>query len=88
MIDNGLWDHEAYDATYANGNAWGEKRWSTPGIMIDGKLVSTGLTDINVGLEEFVEHSYYENWDDSGHGSASRPIPPATRSRPTTPGTR
>ncbi len=65
MIDNGQWDHEDhYDATYANCNAWGEKRWSTPGIVIDGKLVSTRLTDINVGLEEFVEHSYYEQWDD------------------------
>ncbi len=65
MIDNGQWDHEDYyDATYANCNAWGEKRWSTPGIVVDGKLVSTRLTDINVGLEEFVEHSYYEKWDD------------------------
>ncbi len=31
MIDLGQWDHEDYyDATYANCNAWGEKRWSTP----------------------------------------------------------
>jgi len=26
--------------------------------------VTTRLTDINVGLEEFVEHSYYEKWED------------------------
>ena len=80
MIDNGQWDHEDhYDATYANCNAWGEKRWSTPGILIDGKLVSTRLTDINVGLEEFVEHSYYENWDDYPHQdrSARQPAQPA-----------
>ena len=65
MIDFGQWDHEDYyDATYANCNTWGEHRWSTPGVLIDGRLVTTRLTDINVGLEEFVEHSYYEKWDD------------------------
>ena len=65
MIDLGQWDHEEhYDATYANCNEWGEKRWSTPAVLIDGKLVTTRLRDINVGLEEFVAHSYYENWDD------------------------
>jgi hydrogenase large subunit len=65
MIDFGQWDHEDfYDATYANCNTWGEHRWSTPGVLVDGRLVTTRLTDINVGLEEFVEHSYYEKWDD------------------------
>ena len=65
MIDLGQWDHEDYyDATYENCNEWGEKRWSTPGVVVNGKLVTTRLTDINVGLEEFVEHSYYEQWDD------------------------
>lgn len=65
MVDLGQWDHEDYyDATYENCNEWGEKRWSTPGVVVDGKLVTTRLTDINVGLEEFVEHSYYEKWDD------------------------
>ena len=63
MIDFGQWDHEDhYDATYANCNAWGEKRWSTPGVVNDGKLLTTRLTDINVGIEEFIEHSYYEKW--------------------------
>ena len=65
MIDFGQWDHENYyDGTYVNCNTWGEKRWSTPGVLVDGKLVTTRLTDINVGLEEFVEHSYYEAWED------------------------
>jgi hydrogenase large subunit len=61
QIDPGYWDDPyAYDATYANCNEWGEKRWSTPGVVLDGELVTTRLTDINIGLEEFVEHSYYE----------------------------
>ncbi|MEO5851122.1 MAG: nickel-dependent hydrogenase large subunit [Nocardioides sp.] len=61
QIDPGYWDDPyAYDATYENCNEWGEKRWSTPGVVLGGELVTTRLTDINIGLEEFVEHSYYE----------------------------
>ncbi len=30
--------------------------------MINGELVTTRLTDINTGWEEFVEHSYYDDW--------------------------
>ena len=63
MIDFGQWDHEDhYDGTYENSNEWGEQRWSTPGVVVDGKLVTTKLRDINVGFEEFIEHSYYEQW--------------------------
>ncbi|MBA2487850.1 MAG: nickel-dependent hydrogenase large subunit [Chloroflexi bacterium] len=64
LIDCGQWDDpEAYDATYENCNEWGERRWSTPGVIIDGKQVTTRLQDINVGLEEFIDHSFYEGWD-------------------------
>jgi len=60
-IDPGYWDdYNAYDATYENCNDWGDRRWSTPGVVIDGELVTTRLTDINIGFEEFVEHSFYD----------------------------
>jgi hydrogenase large subunit len=63
MIDPGYWDDpSAYDATYKNSDMWGERRWSTPGVVIDGKLMTTRLTDINTGWEEFVAHSYYDDW--------------------------
>ncbi|MBI4504727.1 MAG: nickel-dependent hydrogenase large subunit, partial [Chloroflexi bacterium] len=63
LIELGIWDHhEAYDATYANAGAWGDRRWNTPGVVRDGELVTTDLVAINLGLEEFVEHSYYEPW--------------------------
>jgi hydrogenase large subunit len=66
FIDNGYWDDPyTYDASYDNCNLWGERRWSTPGVVLDGELVTTRLTDINIGWEEFVEHSYYEKW--AGH---------------------
>ncbi|MFN2438253.1 MAG: nickel-dependent hydrogenase large subunit [Chitinophagaceae bacterium] len=66
MIETGVWDHpDYYDASYANCDTWGNARWSTPGVLIDGELVTTNLKQINVGLEEFVEHSFYEKWE--GH---------------------
>ncbi len=64
LIDSGIWDDpEAYDASYEHCNGWGERRWATPGVIVDGELVTTRLQDLNIGLEEFVEHSYYEIWD-------------------------
>ena len=63
LVDPGYWDDPyAYDARYETCNQWGERRWSTPGVIIDGELLTTRLTDLNIGWEEFVEHSYYENW--------------------------
>ncbi len=63
MAQTGIWDNsQVYDGTYANCNTWGNARWSTPGIIVEGKLVTTNLTDINIGTEEFVEHSFYEDW--------------------------
>lgn len=61
MVDFGQWDNdESYDATYANCDHWGVQRWSTPGAIIDGKLVTTRLTELNCGLEEFVDRSFYD----------------------------
>jgi hydrogenase large subunit len=45
LIDTGYWDDpEAYEADYATCNEWGERRYSTPGIVLDGELVTTRLT--------------------------------------------
>jgi len=67
MIDTGIFDHpDHYDATYRNAAAWGDHRWATPGAVVDGKLVTTDLHTLNIGIEEFVEHSYYEEWTGSG----------------------
>ncbi len=72
MIDFGQWDHEEYyDGTYENCDRWGEKRWSTPGAVIDGKLITTDLTRLNSGVEEFVDRSFYDPW----HGHPHRQDP-------------
>jgi hydrogenase large subunit len=66
MADTGVWDRPGvYDASYANCDKWGEARWATPGVAVNGEIVTTNLQQVNVGMEEFVEHSYYEKWD--GH---------------------
>jgi hydrogenase large subunit len=78
-IDPGFWDdYEAYDATYASCNEWGQKRWSTPGVVLGDELVTTRLTDINIGWEEFVEHSYYDESATNRHAddTAGNPISP------------
>ncbi|HVM15804.1 MAG TPA: nickel-dependent hydrogenase large subunit [Egibacteraceae bacterium] len=63
IIQPGAWDDpEAYDGTFANLDTWGNLRRSTPGVVIDGKLVTTNLTQIDAGIEEFVQHSFYEEW--------------------------
>jgi hydrogenase large subunit len=67
LIQSGIYDNsEVYDATYANANVWGDARWASPAVIIEGKLVSTKLTDINIGMEEFIEHSFYEDWTKTG----------------------
>jgi hydrogenase large subunit len=63
LIGTGMWDDaEAYDATYANCDAWGELRQATPGVIVDGQLRTTRLSALNLGMEEFVDHSFYEQW--------------------------
>jgi len=79
MIGTGCFDDpEAYDATYANCNEWGERRWATPGVIIDGELRTTKLQQINIGIEEFVEHSFYDEWDGQAMKTdpAGNPISP------------
>ncbi len=67
LIDSGIFDdHTAYDATYKNAGTWGKRRWATPGAIVDGKLLTTDLHTINMGIEEFVEHSYYDEWTGAG----------------------
>ena len=81
LIDTGIWDDpDLYDASYANCNDWGNGRWATPGVIVDGELRTTNLKDINIGIEEFVEHSFYEGWTDEhqrfGTDPAGGPLSP------------
>jgi hydrogenase large subunit len=69
LIDPGQWDDPfAYDASFASAPDWGERRWATPGVIVDGELVTTDLHLMNMGIEEFVAHSYYDEWTANGDG--------------------
>jgi hydrogenase large subunit len=59
-------DPDACDYTYKNMESWGRKMFVTPGVVVDGKLVTTSLVDINVGLRILLGSSYYEDWAETG----------------------
>ena len=59
MLDFGQWDHpDYYDGRYENCDIWGQKRWSTPALVLDGKLACTQLSLLNAGMEEFLDYSF------------------------------
>jgi hydrogenase large subunit len=63
FISIGLWDDpEVYDGGYGSCNEWGARRMSAPGAIVNGEARTDRLSDINIGLEEFVDHSYYQSW--------------------------
>jgi hydrogenase large subunit len=43
-------------------SAWGKKMFVTPGVIVDGNLVTNDLVDINLGMRILLGHSYYEDW--------------------------
>ncbi len=53
------------DYTYQRMNAWGNEMFVTPGIVIDGELVTTNLVDINLGIRILLGSSFYDDWQNS-----------------------
>ena len=43
---------------------WGRKMFVTPGVVVDGKLVTNDLVDINLGIRILLGSSYYDDWED------------------------
>ncbi|MDQ3850866.1 MAG: nickel-dependent hydrogenase large subunit [Actinomycetota bacterium] len=43
---------------------WGRSMFVTPGVVVDGRLVTTSLIDINLGMRILLGSSYYEDWRD------------------------
>ncbi|GAA1424889.1 nickel-dependent hydrogenase large subunit [Streptomyces thermospinosisporus] len=56
-------DPEYCDFTYANMTDWGRRMFVTPGVIVDGKLVTNDLTEINLGIRILLGSSYYEDWE-------------------------
>ncbi|MEO8217482.1 MAG: nickel-dependent hydrogenase large subunit [Acidobacteriota bacterium] len=55
-------DPDYCDYTYKNMAEWGRKMFVTPGIIVDGKLVTTSLVDINLGIRILLGSSFYDDW--------------------------
>src|SRR2546427_966110 len=61
----GSWqDPDVCDYDYRTMDKWGRAMFVTPGVVVDGKLVTTSLVDINLGIRILLGHSYYEDWED------------------------
>jgi hydrogenase large subunit len=67
-------DPEHCDFTYQNMESWGRKMFVTPGVVVDGKLVTTSLLDINLGIRILLGHSFYEDWEDQPMFVAKDPL--------------
>ncbi|HJS98301.1 MAG TPA: nickel-dependent hydrogenase large subunit [Terriglobales bacterium] len=50
------------DYRYETMSDWGRAMFVTPGIIVDGKLVTNDLVDINLGLRILLGSSYYDDW--------------------------
>ena len=49
--------------SYESMNDAGNGSFVTPGIVVDGELVTTNLVDINLGLRILLGHSFYDDWE-------------------------
>jgi hydrogenase large subunit len=56
-------DPETCDFKYENMSKWGKDMFVTPGIVVDGELVTTDLVDINLGMRILLGSSYYDDWE-------------------------
>lgn len=59
-------DPEYCDFQYAHMEDWGRRMFVTPGVIVDGKLVTNSLVDINLGIRILLGSSYYEDWAGMG----------------------
>jgi hydrogenase large subunit len=43
-------------------NKWGKEMYVTPGVIVDGELITSNLVDINLNIRILLGRSYYEDW--------------------------
>ncbi len=51
------------DYTYKKMTDWGREMFVTPGVVVDGELVTTDLVDINLNIRILLGSSYYDGWE-------------------------
>src|ERR1700709_1209711 len=55
-------DPDSCNFRYADMTKWGRAMFVTPGVVVDGKLVTTDLVDINLGIRILLGSSFYDDW--------------------------
>jgi hydrogenase large subunit len=58
----GFQDPEVCDYRYEHMSDWGRAMFVTPGVVVDGKLVTNDLVDINLNLRILLGSSFYQDW--------------------------
>jgi len=56
-------DPRVCDYDYRTMEQWGRAMFVTPGIVVDGKLVTTSLLDINLNMRILLGSSFYDDWE-------------------------
>ena len=67
-------DPDSCDYTYKNMAEWGRKMFVTPGVVVDGKLVTNSLVDINLNIRILLGSSYYDDWQNAETFVAKDPL--------------
>jgi hydrogenase large subunit len=57
-------DPEHCDFDYKSMTNWGRKMFVTPGVIVDGNLVTNDLVEINLGIRILLGSSFYRDWED------------------------
>jgi len=55
-------DPNVVDYRYETMNRWGKAMYVTPGVVVDGELITTNLVDINLGIRILLGSSFYDDW--------------------------
>ena len=76
-------DPDVCDYTYQNMTEWGRAMFVTPGVVVDGKLVTTDLVDINLGIRILLGSSFYDDW--AGRRDVRQDRPARQPGRPAAP---
>jgi hydrogenase large subunit len=67
-------DPEVCNFAYKDMEKWGNAMFVTPGVVIDGKLHTHSLVDINLGIRILLGSSYYDDWTDQEMFVRSDPL--------------
>jgi hydrogenase large subunit len=71
----GSYNDPAYcDYDYKNMAEWGRRMFVTPGVVVDGELVTNSLVDINLNIRILLGSSYYDDWQGSETFVARDPL--------------